>query len=186
MSDESPRRGRLFLVTAPSEDGAAAVALGLGRLLPRAFVIAGSQVESMVVSGGAPDQGAGLEAVRQRLLRWSACLAAAETYQLEGFDAVVHDVVVGEHLEDFLDLAAPETVHLVVLDEPQGSPTPRWGLWLEPGSAPDHQLAQAALERLDEAAVLTAEPAEPAEPAGPAEPAEPAGPAEPAEGSHSG
>lgn len=163
MSGDAPARGRLFLVTAPSQQDAAAVAQGLGRLLPRAFVVAGSQVDAMVVSGRAPEHGAGLEAVRHLLLRWSACLAAAETYQLEGFDAVVHDVVLGGHLEDFLDLAAPETVHLVVLDDPRSSDTPRWGLWLGPGDALGDELARAALERLDEAAVLTAEPGKPAD-----------------------
>ena len=89
MTDEPVTRGRLFLISAPSEDTAAAVALALGHRLPRCLVVAGSQMDAMLVSGRAPADDVGLEGVRHRLLRWSACLAAAETYQLEGFDAVV-------------------------------------------------------------------------------------------------
>ena len=50
-----------------------------------------------------------------RLLRWSAALAVAETYQLEGFDAVVAEDALGDRLEDFLDLVEPEPVHVVVV-----------------------------------------------------------------------
>ncbi|WP_353510613.1 hypothetical protein [Intrasporangium sp.] len=160
MTDEPITRGRLFLVTAANEDTAAAVALELGDRLPRCLVVAGSQVDAMVVSGRAPADHAGLEGVRHRLLRWSACLAAAETYQLEGFDAVVHDVVIGGHLEDFLDLAAPETVHVVVLDDPRVSATPRWGLWLDASAAPPGDLVGAILAHLEEAKVRTVEPGE--------------------------
>ncbi len=160
MTDEPVTRGRLFLITAPSEDAAAAVALELGRRLPRCLVVAGSQVDAMLVSGRPPSDDVGLEGVRHRLLRWSACLAAAETYQLEGFDAVVSDVITGGHLEDFLDLAAPETVHVVVLDDPRLSATPRWGLWLDAGAAPPGTLAEAVLAHLDDATVRTVEPDE--------------------------
>ncbi|HEX5968431.1 MAG TPA: hypothetical protein VFY88_08145, partial [Intrasporangium sp.] len=160
MSEEPVTRGRLFLVTAPRQDAAAAVAVELAHRLPRCLVVAGSQVDAMVVSGRAPDDDVGLEGVRHRLLRWSACLAAAEAYQLEGFDAVVHDVVTGGHLEDFLDLAAPETVHVVVLDDPRVSATPRWGLWLDASAAPPGNVAEAVLSHLDSAKVLTTEPDE--------------------------
>lgn len=160
MSEEPVPRGRLFLVTSPRPEAAAAVAVELAHGLPRCVVVAGSQVDAMVVSGRAPDDDVGLEGVRHRLLRWSACLAAAEAYQLEGFDAVVHDVVTGGHLEDFLDLAAPETVHVVVLDDPRVSATPRWGLWLDAGAASSGDLADAVLAHLEEAKVRTVEPDE--------------------------
>ena len=114
-----------------------------------------STLASASVVGSADD--AGLEGVRHRLLRWSACLAAAEAYQLEGFDAVVHDVVTGGHLEDFLDLAAPETVHVVVLDDPRLSATPRWGLWLDPTASPPGNVADAVLSHLETARVPTVE-----------------------------
>lgn len=167
MTEEPVTRGRLFLVTSPVPDAAAAVAVELAHRLPRCLVVAGSQVDAMVVSGRVPDDDDDLEGVRHRLLRWSACLAAAETYQLEGFDAVVHDVVIGGHLEDFLDLAAPETVHVVVLDDPRLSATPRWGLWLVARAAPPGTLAEAILAHLDTSRVLTTEPVDPDEPIDP-------------------
>ena len=70
---------------------------------------------------------------------------------------MVHDVVTGEHLEDFLDLAAPETVHVIVLDDPRVSATPPWGLWLDDSNAPPGPLADAVLTHLDSARVRTAE-----------------------------
>lgn len=157
MTDEPPARGRLFLITAPSEDRAAAVAGQLGDRLERAFVVSGSQIGAMVVPGPGADAPSALERVRALLLRWSACLAAAETFLLEGYDAVVHDTILGEHLEDFLDLCAPETVHVVVLDDAAATGTPRWGLWLDPSLAAD-AVADELLARLEESEVLTAEP----------------------------
>lgn len=151
---EEPR-GRLFLVTAPAAEPAAAVASAVAERLARCVLVTGSAVDAMVVSGGVG--GSQLERMQHLLLRWSACLALAETYLLEGYDAVVTDVVTGPHVEDFLDLAAPETVHLLVLDEAQSSTTPRWGLWLSPGTAAP-EAADALLGALEEAAVLTAGP----------------------------
>ena len=66
-----------------------------------------------------------------RLLRWSAALAVAETYQLEGFDAVVAEDALGDRLEDFLDLVEPEPVHVVVVRDDADPATPQWGLWVE-------------------------------------------------------
>jgi hypothetical protein len=160
MSHDSPARGRLFLVTAPDGESLRAVAGALASRLPRSILVVGSVVDGMVVSNP-PDEGASaLERTARLLLRWSACLAIAETYQLEGFEAVIADDVRGDHLEDFLDLAAPETVHVLVLDDPSSSTTPAWGLWLDSDLAPD-VLADAALQRLDEAKVATAEPSGP-------------------------
>ncbi|GAA6524653.1 hypothetical protein [Intrasporangium sp. DVR] len=171
MSDQEEARGRLILVTSASTATAGEVAAALGQTLPRCAVVGGGVVDAMVVTGRAAEPlsdeaGDALRAATdpavagQLLLRWSACLALAETFQLEGFDVVVHDVVLGDHLEDFLDLAAPEPVHVIVIGDPIGSTTPRWGLWLDPAPAPD-VTAAAVLARLDEAVVLTAEPADP-------------------------
>ena len=97
----------------------------------------------------------------QLLLRWSASIAAAETFLLEGYDAVVSDDVQGDRLEDFLDLAAPETVHLVVLRHPAlAADTPHWGLWVEAGDRQPERVAADVLSRLDDARVVTAERAE--------------------------
>lgn len=159
MTEEAPARGRLFLVAAPSAERAAPVALELGRRLPRAFVVSGAQIGSMVVGRRVAPPESDLERLHGLLLRWSACLAAAETFLLEGFDAVVHDVIAGDQLEDFLDLCAPEPVHVVIVDDSHGAGTPRWGLWLDPAAPPD-AAAAAVLARLEESLVLTAEPAD--------------------------
>jgi len=152
---EEPR-GRLFLVTAQSEEQAAAVGSAVAARLSRCVLVRGSTVDDMVVSGRAVGT-SHLERTHHLLLRWSACLALAETYLLEGYDAVVADAVTGPHVEDFLDLAAPETVHLLVVDDAESSTTPRWGLWLSPGVDAE-EAAGALLGRLEDAAVLTADP----------------------------
>ena len=96
-----------------------------------------------------------------RLLRWSAALAVAETYQLEGFDAVVAEDALGDRLEDFLDLVEPEPVHVVVIRDDADPATPQWGLWVEGtdvGSDADGVAAE-VVARLDESRVLTTPPA---------------------------
>jgi hypothetical protein len=162
MSDAGPdpARGRLFLVTGPEATERVAVAAALARSLDRSAVVDGAAIDRMLVSGRVPVDGAlTAERLGQLLLRWSAALAAAETFQLEGFDAVVTDDVQGAHVEDFLDLAAPETVHLVVLRHPSLEPgTPRWGLWVDGGDRSPEETSLDILSRLDDARVVTAEP----------------------------
>ena len=155
-----PARGRLFLVTGPDADARAAVASALARALERSAVVDGAQIDRMLVAGRVP-VGETLtgEQLGQLLLRWSVALAAAETFQLEGFDAVVTDDVQGDRVEDFLDLAAPEAVQLVVLRHPAlEADTPHWGLWVEPGDRHPEQIAADILSRLDDARVVTEDP----------------------------
>lgn len=158
--DPGPARGRLFLVTGPDSDERLGVATALVRSLDRSALVDGEVVDRMLVSGRVPAEGPlTAERLGQLLLRWSAALAVAETFQLEGFDAVVTDDVQGSHVEDFLDLAAPETVHLVVLRHPSLEPgTPRWGLWVDGGARSAHETSVDILGRLDDARVATAEP----------------------------
>ena len=162
MSDAGPdpARGRLFLVTGPDAVERVAVAVALARALDRSALVDGEAVDGMLVSGRVPTGGPlTAERLGQLLLRWSAALAAAETFQLEGFDAVVTDDVQGPHVEDFLDLAAPETVHLVVLRHPSLQPgTPRWGLWVDGGDRSAEETITHVLDHLDDARVVTAEP----------------------------
>jgi hypothetical protein len=107
----------------------------------------------MLVAGA---RSAAADRFRELLLRWSACIAVAETYQLEGFDAVITDVVLGDRLEDFLDLVAPEPVHLIVVDDDGGAGgTPRWGLWLDAAPAAPDTAVEPILGRLDDALVTT-------------------------------
>lgn len=156
-------RGRLVLVTAARDRDRAALATAVAQRLGHAVVVDGSALEAAVTTGPSagwaepptPPQ------LRLRLLRWSAALAVAETYQLEGFDAVVAEDARGERLEDFLDLVEPEPVHVVVVRDPADAAdatTPHWGLSVAP--ARDESgvaaLADEVVERLADAVVETA------------------------------
>ena len=162
--DESGPRGRLLLVTAARAPARAALASALTTRLERAVLIDGAALEHALTAGapGGWDEPPTSEQLRLRLLRWSAALAVAETYQLEGFDAVVAEDALGDRLEDFLDLVEPEPVHVVVVRDDADPATPHWGLWVDvPDSAdPADSTALAAddvVARLDDALVLTAE-----------------------------
>ena len=165
MTDDpaTPPRGRLFLVTGGPSVGRAAVAVALAQRFERAVAIDGDSFEHMVVSGRLPyREPPTSEQLRLRFLRWSAAIATAETYQLEGFDAVISDVVLGPRLEDFLDLAAPEPVHVIVLEGPArvDPDTPPWGLWLRCPPADQATVGATVdeiLAHLDEALVPTAD-----------------------------
>jgi hypothetical protein len=159
---EDTSRGRLFVVSGAEAEARTSVAWAMAARLDRSVTVDCTVFDGMIVSGGEPDNDDAtaqlhLGHIRQRLLRWSAALATAETYQLEGFDAVVTDDLRGERLEDFLDLAAPETVQLVVLDDGSDVETPRWGLWVRSPERPAADLADVVLSRLDEAQVRTAQ-----------------------------
>jgi hypothetical protein len=157
--DPDPARGRLFLVTGADESERVTVARAVARALERSAVVDGAEIDRMLVSGRVPVGGPLTgEQLGQLLLRWSATIATAETFQLEGYDTVVTDDVQGARVEDFLDLAAPETVHLVVLRHPRLEvDTPHWGLWVEAGDRDPQQVGAEVLSRLDDARVVTAE-----------------------------
>ncbi len=156
VHDET-RRGRLFLVTGAQASGTTAVGAALARSFDRAVAIDAAVFDHMVVAGRDPyREPPRAEQLRQLFLRWSAALATAETYQLEGFDAVISDTVLGDHLEDFLDLVSPETLHLVVLlPERLDRRTPRWGLWVDRSAQTIDQTVSTVLSRLEESVVAT-------------------------------
>ena len=128
-SDESGPRGRLLLVTAARAQARAALASAVATRLGRAVLVDGTALELAVTAGDAAgwDEPPTSEQLRMRLLRWSAALSVAETYQLEGFDAVVAEDALGDRLEDFLDLVEPEPVHVVVVADEADPATPRVG-----------------------------------------------------------
>jgi hypothetical protein len=171
-SRDQPARGRLVAVTGAPEDFRTSVAGELARRFERGVVVDGAAFDSMVVSGRTSPTGPpGLDELRLRMLRFSAAIATAETFQLDGFDVVVTDDLLGDRLEEFLDLASPEPVHVVVLDDGSGgSATPRWGLWVDVtgavaeggpggGTAPaSDAVVDEILGRLDDSVVLTQDP----------------------------
>jgi hypothetical protein len=154
--DESGPRGRLVLVTAARPEPRAALASAVARRLGRAVVVDGAALERAVATGDAAgwDEPPTSEQLRMRLLRWSAALAVAETYQLEGFDAVVAEEALGDRLEDFLDLVEPEPVHVVVVREHADPATPHWGLWVD-GAESAEVMADDVVARLGDALVAT-------------------------------
>ena len=154
-----PGRGRLFLVTGPDPEVRRELARALAARLDRAVVVDGEALERLVrVDLPEPWSGAPSSAqLRDRLMRWSAALAVAETHQLEGYDAVIAEDALGDRLEDLLDLVDPEPVHVVVLGDGVDPATPRWGLWVE-AAEPADAVAEAVIAHLDEALVLTADP----------------------------
>ncbi|MEO7754608.1 MAG: hypothetical protein ABIS35_14470 [Terracoccus sp.] len=160
-----PGRGRLVLVTGTDAAHASAVGRAVASRLDLSLVVPVDTLAAMVVAQTPRNGPSVMEEVRRLLLAWSASLAVAETYQLEGYDVVVTDSVLGEHLEDFLDLVAPEPLHLVVLGSVRSSgadpspvtqllrATPRRGLWLEPAERSPDDLAEVVLARLGESLV---------------------------------
>ena len=159
---DGPTRGRLLVVTGAPDDVRRQVAGELARHFERGALVDGAAFDAMVVTGRTTrDAPAGLDELRLRMLRISAAIATAETYQLEGFDVVVTDDLRGDGLEDFLDLAAPEPVHVIVVDGgSDDGTTPPWGLWVGGDDATGDVVAtvESVLDRRDEALVLTAGP----------------------------
>lgn len=157
--DEAGPRGRLLLVTAARAQARAALAAAVASRLEHAVLVDGGALEQ-ALTAGAPsgwDDPPTSEQLRLRLLRWSAALAVAETYQLEGFDAVVAEDALGDRLEDFLDLVEPEPVHVVVVRDDAHPATPHWGLWVD-GAEPTDATADDVVGRLGDALVLTSDP----------------------------
>jgi hypothetical protein len=161
VDEVDAKRGRLFVVTGPRAPERAAVATALAHRLTRAIAIDCSCFDTMLVTGRHDyDEPPTVEQIRQLFLRWSAGIATAETYLLEGFDAVISDTLLGSFLDDFLDLVAPEPVHLVVLGDsldPALRGTPRYGLWLDTGVGSPDETATHVLGSLDESLVVTDE-----------------------------
>lgn len=154
LTDTSPQaadageRGRVFVVSGRDPESRLAVGRALAGHLPSAVLVDVVVLADMVVGDGVPTTG--LEQLRRRLLTWSAAIAMAETYLLEGFDAVVVDDLGGDRLEEFLDLVAPEPAHVVRLDDDG----PDWGLRVDAASDP-RDTADQVLARLDESLVVT-------------------------------
>lgn len=155
--------GRLVLVTGADASGLGRLARAVGERLGGALVVDGQVLDAMLVGEASTERSrpTGVALVRRQLLRWSAGLALAETYLIEGHDVVVADRVEGERLEDYLDLAAPQPVHLVVVGAGIDPSTPGWGLWVTtpPESDDEDALAGTAaevVERLAESVVQTA------------------------------
>jgi predicted kinase len=110
----------VVLVTGVMASGKSTVAQLLAERLPRSVHLRGDSFRRMIVSGReeyTPQPTA--EATAQLLLRYQASAAVADLYAQAGWTVVVQDVVLGEHLDTYLDAVTTRPLYLVVL-----APTP--------------------------------------------------------------
>lgn len=141
--------GRLILVTGP---GARASAQALASKLTRATCVDGAVLGAMIPEAAVSE----LEA---RFLRYTAGIALADSFRLAGFDVVLTEDVPDQHVEDYLDFAAPTPIHLVRIDDPApgGSVDDQelsgMGIVVVPGT-PD-SVADAVMARLDDSVIGT-------------------------------
>lgn len=116
MSETDSPSGRIFVVTGAPSSGKTATGRALAEALPKAVFVDGPTLEQFVVTGRAEmTEPPSVEQIEQVLLRYAAALTLADVYRAGGFDVVIADDLIDERLEDFLELADPEPIHLVVL-----------------------------------------------------------------------
>ncbi|MFF8096172.1 phosphotransferase [Streptomyces sp. NPDC016675] len=88
----------------------------LAERLPRSVHLRGDSFRRMIVSGceefTLPPT---VEATAQLRLRYQASAAVADLYAQAGWTVVVQDVVLGEHLDAYLDAVTARPLYLVVL-----------------------------------------------------------------------
>lgn len=138
--------GRLIVITGPLGPGCHHLAWAMAHRLDQSVVVDGPILAAMVGSehaSGADELGT----IRSALLRYCAEIALAATYRQVGYDVIVVEDLPERRLEDFRDLAAPDDVHVVVLDGSEAT----YPLGLRVMSAPDvNGLAAHVLRRLPE------------------------------------
>ncbi|WP_434095362.1 AAA family ATPase [Streptomyces flaveolus] len=162
----------VVLVTGVMASGKSTVAQLLAERLSRSVHLRGDGFRRMIVSGrGEFTPQPTAEATAQLRLRYQASAAVADLYAQAGWTVVVQDVVLGEHLDPYLEAVASRPLYLVVLaptpeavaareaDRPKkgyGAPwtvdlldevlrreTPRRGLWLDTShQTPDQTVDQ--------------------------------------------
>ncbi|WP_301540311.1 AAA family ATPase [Streptomyces sp. NRRL S-31] len=106
----------VVVVTGVMASGKSTVAQRLAERLPRAMHLRGDAFRRMIVSGReefTPEPTA--EARAQLRLRHRASAAVADLYARAGWTVVVQDVILGEHLDAYLDSMTTRPLYLVVL-----------------------------------------------------------------------
>lgn len=156
MEDQT-EPGRLFVISS-AEPARTTVGRALAETLTKAVFIDGEVVGDVVVSGRAEvGEEPSSEAVEQLLFRYAGGLVLADTYRAAGFDAVIAEEIPPLFFEDYLEIAAPETLHLVHLDRaPRDAPAGP-GLRLDAAELDTSELVLEIIKRQHEAVVETPE-----------------------------
>ncbi|MFC1433765.1 AAA family ATPase [Streptacidiphilus sp. N1-3] len=172
----------VVLVTGVMASGKSTVAQLLAERLPRSVHLRGDSFRRMIVSGReefTPEPTA--EATRQLRLRYRASALTADLYAEAGWTVVVQDVVLGEHLTEYLAAVRTRPLYLVVLapapdavavreaerhksgyggpwtvgllDHSLRHETPRRGLWLDTTDHTPGQTVDLILANLAEARI---------------------------------
>ncbi|SEG55065.1 Chloramphenicol phosphotransferase-like protein [Thermomonospora echinospora] len=173
--------GAVVLITGIMASGKSTVAQLLAERLPRAVHLRGDLFRRMIVSGRAemtPEADA--EAVAQLRLRYQASASVADLYAQAGWTVIVQDVILGEHLNEYLAALRSRPLYLVVLvpdaqavaareaaraktgygawavealDDALRHQTPRRGLWLDTTHQTPDQSVRAILADLEKARI---------------------------------
>ena len=160
MEDQT-ETGRLFVISS-AEPARTTVGRALAETLTKAVFIDGEVVGDVVVSGRAEvgDEPSS-EAVEQLLFRYAGGLVLADTDRAAGFDAVIAEEIPSLFFEDYLEIAAPETLHLVLLgptgDAGATDGSDAVGLRLDPAERDVPETVLEIIKRQHEAVVETPE-----------------------------
>lgn len=175
----------VVVITGIMASGKSTVAQLLAERLPRSVHVRGDVFRRMIVSGRQEvEPGAGpaaqAEADAQLRLRYRLSAATADAYADAGWTVVVQDVILGEHLAEYLSAVRTRPLYLVVLapgaeavaareagrgksgygawsvgglDGVFRAETPRLGLWLDTSELDAGQTVDAVLDGLDAARI---------------------------------
>ena len=106
----------IWLVTGISAAGKSTVSQLLAERFERSVHVKGDVFRRMVVSGRDDDFTVpSEEAIDQLRLRYRLGASTADTYATAGFDVVVQDVILGHHLQTYVDAIRTRPLHVVVL-----------------------------------------------------------------------
>jgi chloramphenicol 3-O-phosphotransferase len=173
----------VVVITGIMAAGKSTVAQLLAERLPRSVHVRGDVFRRMMVSGREdPQPRPSSESVAQLRLRYRVSAAVADMYADAGWTAIVQDVILGEHLDDYLAAVRTRPLHLVVLapdpaavttreaqrpkngygawtvadlDHALRHETPHHGLWLDTTQQSPDQTVAAILSHLDAARIDT-------------------------------
>ncbi|MFI9761373.1 AAA family ATPase [Streptomyces sp. NPDC051963] len=179
-------RSAVVLVTGIMASGKSTVAQLLAERLPRSVHLRGDGFRRMIVSGReefTPHPTA--EATAQLRLRYEASATVADLYAQAGWTVIVQDVVLGEHLDAYLDSVTARPLYLIVLaprpeavaareagrhkkgyggpwtvdilDDALRRDTPPRGLWLDTSNQTPHQTVDQILADLVTARIVDRE-----------------------------